>query len=589
MELVRNRGLEPAPASVGGVSLWLRLRAALERECAGEPDLRDELKRAFARKVRSAAEKGDEDALAAAARHAPFGEVRTEAGLALGRFWEASGRNDAARRVFTELALYGGDVDIRRTAARELEALGAALSPPAPAECAPPTGETLWSAPGRLVLPAADTGQGDSLLLVDRERLRRVRVSDGRETWTTELPPQPKIPAPVDIPERPRELVGPGYPTYSRLGDRLAVGLPGNVFSVRSSGGEILWNLPAEQPWADYAASTRVRKEELVDRAVRGLPLPRAEHPVRRVRLDDFRGGPVASCRIEAGREVLLLDTLSGRQLLRISAGETEELIGVLAAVDGGRLWLALPGSGELHVYDLKDGRLLARWSFPASPPLRGLLVPQPGRAVLADADTVYTFSLFGNPSVQAIPAPRGVEHLLFADRQVMVTESMDGGAECLPGPEGGARLHIPSPEEWKTVWAQRDGEILRLLEVADFRHFVPYGRQVHFRAGGWRLRAVRLPDGRPLWEHAAPADSQVVVGPPKVCGDMLLIAWHRGDAAMVTGLDAITGRQLFAVRLSSEGPPEPVSLWARGGRVIVGLADRVVALAPRQPSEGGR
>ncbi|MFO7955596.1 MAG: PQQ-binding-like beta-propeller repeat protein, partial [Candidatus Brocadiia bacterium] len=240
MELVRNRGMEPAPASVGSASLWLRLRSALEREWAGEPDLRDRLKRAFAEQVRSAAENRDEDVLAAAARHAPFGAVRAEATLVLGRFWEASGRNDAARRVFTEFVLYGGDADIRRTAARELEALGAALSPTAPAECAPPTGETLWSAPGRLVLPAPGSGPRDTLLLVDRERLRRVRVSDGREIWATALPPAPKISGPVDILERPRQLAGPGYPTCCRIGDRIAVGLPGNVFSVRGKDGELL-------------------------------------------------------------------------------------------------------------------------------------------------------------------------------------------------------------------------------------------------------------------------------------------------------------------------------------------------------------
>ncbi|MFO7956000.1 MAG: hypothetical protein R6X33_02750, partial [Candidatus Brocadiia bacterium] len=413
--------------------------------------------------------------------------------------------------------------------------------------------------------------------------------SDGREIWATALPPAPKISGPVDILERPRQLAGPGYPTCCRIGDRIAVGLPGNVFSVRGKDGELLWNLPAGQPWAHYAASTRVRKEDLVDRAVRGLPLPRAEHPVRRVRLDDFLGGPLASCRIEAGREVFLLDAFSGRALLRIEGEQTEELTGVLAASDLGRLWLALPAAKELRLYDLKQGRIAARWSLPMSQPLRGLLAPEPGSAVLADADTVYTFSLFGNPSVQAIPAPGGVKRLLYADRQVVVTESMDGGAQCLPGFEGDLRLHIPSRDGYKPVWAHRDGDILLLLEVDDFQHFVPYGGRLHFRARRWRLRAVRLPDGQPLWEHAAPADSQVVVGPPQVCGDMLLVPWHRADTAVVTGLDANSGRQPFAVRLSSEGPPEPVSLWASSGQVIVGLADRVVALAIRQPSEGGR
>lgn len=588
MELARNRGMEPAATSGGSASLWLRLRSAMEREHAGEPELRDELKRAFAQKVRSAAENGDEGALTTAARHAPFEQVRAEASLALGRFWEAAGRSDAARRAFTELALYGGDADVRRAAMGELETLRAALSPRAPAERALPGGEALWSAPGRLVLPAADTGPGDSLLLVDRERLRGLRVTDGKELWATELPPQPRIPAPVEIPERPRQLSGPGYPTYSQLGDRLAVSLPGNVFGVRGGDGELLWNLPAGQPWAHYAASTRVRKEDLVDRAVRGLPLPRAQHPVRRVRLDDFLGGPVALCRIEAGREVALVDTFSGRRLLRIEGEQTEELTGVMAATDQGRLWLALPAARELRVYDLQDGSITARWNLPVSQPLRGLLAPEPGVAVLADADTVYTFALFGDPSVQAVPAPRGVERLLYADRQVVVTEPMEGGAQCLPGPEGGPRLHIPSSEEWKTVWAQRDGDVLHVLEVANFRDFVPCGGQVHFRAESWRLRAVRLPDGQPLWEYAAPADSQLIVGPPEACGDTLLVPWHRADEAIVTGLDA-SGQKRFAVELPSDGPPGPVSLLTGPERVIVGLADRVVALSARQPSEGGR
>jgi len=591
LRVVRNRAMDPAPAAVGSVSLWMRLRSAVEAECARDPAMRDELENAFLEHIRSAAREGNEDVLAAAARHAPFGTARNHATLALGRLWMASGRRDAARRAFTELALQQHDCEVARAAAEELEKLRAPVATPAPrpSECAPPSAEIIWSAPGRLVLPAWDNGQHSNVLLVDREHLRQVDASDGRELWATALPPVPGISAPVRVPERPRQLVGPGYPVYCRIGDRLTVGLPGNLLGIRSSDGKLLWTLPAGRPWAHYAANTRVRKEDLVKRAARGLPLPGAEHPVRRVRLDDFLCGPIAACRIEAGRSVSVVDTVSAEQLLRIEAGQPEELTGVLAAMDAGRLWLALAAERQLLLFDLKDGRLTARWSFPASLPLRGLTVSGSGRAVLADADTVYTFELFGTPAIAAMAVPKGIERLLCADDRLVVVESLDGGTQCLPGPDGGPRFHLPPGDEGRTVWAGRHGDTLLLLQVTGFQHFMPDGRRLQFRCGSWLLRAVRLADGVELWKHRTGVEGDLVVGPPLACGERFLMPYRTEDQVVLLGLDAADGHERCRTELAAAGPLGPVPLLMAPERVIVGLAGEAVALITREPSEDGR
>jgi hypothetical protein len=323
----------------------------------------------------------------------------------------------------------------------------------------------------------------------------------------------------------------------------------------------------------------------MVRRAVRGLPVPPGRSPSREIATDGFVCGLLTACRVVAYRDVSLVDPFTG-QLREIVRGRgSSDLAGVLCAVQGSTACVLLerPDGPRVEAYDAKDGQLLARWRFPAGSIPNSISVVPPGALLVADSDAVHRISLSDPLPPVRWEIDEGVDRLLHADGELAVVRTMDGSAVCMDS-RSGERLFSAQPGEGaSTAWAARVGEAVYVLEATGLEGIVRHGPESHFLGTGFRFRALRLPGGAPLWSRELPGTGFQVAGPPLRVGRLWLLRSSEPGRLHVLAADAETGEQAFNLTLEGPESPEPFSLAAAAGGLVIGRQQEVLALAPSE------
>ena len=512
-------------------------------------------------------------------------------------------REDNARRAYaTLIARYAGtqQAGAARAGLERLLGSGASIYCPSPTEGASPprmerapTAAAAWSVPGLAVMPerggAARTP--GKVLVVQPSGLVCVDAVTGEHAWSMPLlrggGADETAPNPSGLPSR---LIGPGFPASLPAPGGAVVSLPRVMLQVGIEDDQVRWmrDAPAT-PFAPRRSPQR--RLQLIRWALRGLPVP----PVSNVGEPGFQPAcawdSLLACRLERRGAVNALDPCSGDPLLRLPSARSRQRLpsagqmpawtrDSMLAVTRGRLCVMGEEPALLSIVDGRSGRVLARWELPANPGARSLLPTAEGNVVLVDVASVYLFDLHRMRIARHWSVREGASELLHADDEWIVLRTLQDNALALQI-EGGAALDLGGAGEGRPAWAAaRDGTawVIDAAEVLRTRH---YGPDRHFVGSGFRLRAVRLTDGQPLWSADLGAASQACVCEPVRCGPLWLLTVAEEARTRVLGFEAATGRRAFDVALPGAPGPQPVPLLVEAGRVVIGLGGEVLALAP--------
>ncbi len=458
---------------------------------------------------------------------------------------------------------------------------GASPPPLPPSLSGVPTDKEAWTVDGYAVLPAAAGRADDPLLVVGKDTLRRVDPRDGRVLWSTPLPPQAR-PAGwnTKIAMPPRQYVGGGMPAYVRTPRGVMVALPAGFLSVDPADGAVQWNVDAEWDWVRGSAQARIPRQELVERARHGLPIPpgAGERPEP---LDGFAAGTNVAARLLAGRGVQAVDPADGKVLLHLDVHDPRHLTGGRVAALGGGLAVLLPGPERLLYYDLHDDAAPTEWRFRSAGLVRSVLPAPDDVLYVADFDGVYRFDLARKVLTAKWIVEGGVDRLLGADERTLALCTLDGRLLVLNTADGSTLLERSGATP---VWAEHSGDVLTVLDAAELDAAPSADRDAQAGGKGFALRALSLPGGAELWHVDWPDDGKQVMAPPQRSGGLYLLRSARSGLVRLAGVDAATGRRTFAVALEASNAPGPTSLLVRDGRAILGFDARLVALA----TEGG-
>jgi len=567
LQLCKDRGMLDAKGRFGRASLWTELARAVRERCAADPQLASAWQERWLELGRRAVASSDPDALAELVRWDPMPDGRPELLLELGKLWAEAGQVDRARRTLAEAA------------AKAHEAGGQPAQDPSALSRAPRS-RVAWSAAGALVPPshAASPALCGRALLIEGATLKCVDAADGSQAWQVDLPPE--------FTRKPGASghIGPDCPAYCAAGESLAVvALPAGLLGLDLHKGKLLWLREAGYG-GGMEARQSIPRDELIGRARHGLPVPPADNLVRQLAMASTVCAPMlAACRIVADGGFVILDAVTGEPLLEHRASVYGELQGARTAAAGAKLCVARSSwqGGNLAVYDLKSGGLLARWRPHYMRFVEDLRLTADRRALLADYRGILTLDLRLMQPVAEWRIAGGVDSIPWADQEVVTVNTLDQRTLLLDARTGDVVTDVTGADSRKVVWAERRGGVLYALEAARLRARLPYGPEMHWQGSGFVLRAVRVPDGGTLWTRAWSQGEDQIVSPPISCEGLWLLRSSGRGRLWVAGVDAASGADVFSVELEGGQRPRPMPLVLSGGRMLLGRGNTVIALKP--------
>jgi len=593
LQLCRDRGMLDANGRFGRGSLWTELARTVRERCAADPQLASAWQERWAELAGRAVASGDPDALAELVRWDPMSHGRPGLLLKLARLRAEAGQVDRARRALAEVIATADQAGVAEQAAVMLDSLlaGPDTGDPAAAQgpqvaqhaSAPwpaPSPHVAWSAPGALVPPshAASPSMRGKVLLIEGAALKCLKAADGSLAWQVDLPPE--------LARKPGASgqTGPDCPAYCAAGESLAVvALPAGLLGLDLHKGELLW-LREVGNAARMGARQSIPRDELLGRARHGLPVPRPDRLTRQLAMAQTVCAPMlAACRIVAHGEFVILDAVTGKPLLEHRSSVGGGAPGARTAAAGAKLCVARssPKGGDLAVYDLKSGGLLARWRPHYMRFVEDLRLTADGRALVADYRGILTLDLRLMEPLAEWRIAGGVAGIPWADQEVVTVNTPDRRTLLLDGRTGAVVTDVTGPDSGEVVWAERRDGVLYVLEAARLRARLPYGPEVHWQGSGFVLRAVRLPDGGTLWTRAWPQEEDRIVGSPVPCEGVWLLRSSGPGRLWVAGVEAASGADVFSVELPGRQRPRPMPLVLSGGRMLLGRGNTVIALKP--------
>ena len=598
LSLCRQMGTTLQPGADVHASLWTRLAETVRRQCEDQPHLMQTWHEHTASLIEEATAAADAEQLADIVRWAPFPEARAAGLLALGKLWEQQGQADRARRAFAEVLLsYQGSPDaleaaqaIKRLArGGRGEETGNAATPrpggPGTELTKAPTPRIAWSVPGALV-PAIGGVPGPlegRALIFGSGRLQCVDAANGTTVWTVPVRREAGAPAPLEEGRNARGLA-PVCAVYLPGSSDALVCLPSALLSVDLAKGELKWMRPIRHASLQQTLGGPLSRLDMVRRAARGLALPAPAGPPSPGSAGRVALGPLVAAVAETEAGLVALDPLTGQDLLsRDALQQADALWAPLVAAGGARLCAVVQKPAGLLVFDtsLPEPALLAEWRFPLSPEVRSIAVTPQGRAVLGDWDGLYVVDLQQMRPLARRMIPGGVARVAYADDSVVLVQTTDDRSIAAPLEEAGRPLLLSAAGGPQVLWADREGEMLCLLEASEVTQTVASGPAAQFTGSGFSLRVVRLADGATLWRDELAGPQPQTVSAPLRSGRVYLLTVSAAGQLRVLGIDPARQTETFAVTLEGDGKPGPVSLSVNAGRVLVGTAGMVRALAP--------
>ena len=629
LSLCRSAGMIQVPVGWCAASLWTELANIIRRDCARQPAAAEQWKTSMQALIQRAAAEHDSAALTDIAAWAPLPDARASALLQLARAAQQAGRLDEARRAFAQVIAGNPGSPAAQEAVEGLKrifaATGAGASAPdyiallAPSrpECElnrPPTSRAAWTVPGQLVLPSGPVTplvQGKVLVLAG-ENLKCLDAASGNVVWTAQVPHESTLaPFPASV---PAFWAGPGYPSCTLGAPELLVALPGHFLGIDARDGAPRWHRKFEPPAGLLPLGEAISRLALIERLRQGLPVPNQNALLRPLSGGGYASSPLAACLAYSAGGVTLFDALSGEELLTLAPAQRRQAGGMLVAAWGDRFCVARPRPPAFLVLDAahppyggpgpsatttqadataaKADAMTAKadataasagaeWQLPESTVVQALMTTAGGHALLADFDGLYLFDLRQMRLLGRRLIPAGVSALVYADDSLAVLRTLDGRAVAIELAEGGRVLELSPAPGAQVVWADRAGDMLFLLECADLRQTIRYGPGSHFVGSGFALRALRMPDAAPLWRYELPGSQEQTVGTPLRCGKDWVFASGGPDQVRIAGVEALTGKESFAVELKGAGSSGPVPFTVSASRIVVGVGGTVTALVP--------
>jgi hypothetical protein len=572
MGICGRLGMLPRAGLFGPASLWTQLAEIVRRECAERSDLAHRWRAQMNALLEQGAANGDVTVLADLARWAPLPQGRTAALMLLANTLEQQGELDRACRAFAQVPASAATPEQMAEARTRLQRLSAQPGEvsvgferalPGKLEFVP-TARAQWSVPGLLLRPegAIPAALQSNVLVLEEDILKSVGVSDGVLAWAADLPGE------AQAARRP----GPEYPLYCAAGSGGLVVAPGVLFGVDLRSGQVTWRRAFTAP-GGHVRTVPIPRGELVQRARRGLPIPSHGSATRTARVESLVCAPTLVCQIRKDGRVIALDPFDGRALLQRR--------GARVAVVGEHLCLLLQEPPRLLAFDLTDGSARAEWRFADSPFMRSLVVTSEERAVLADHERLYAIDLRLMQPVGTWRITGGVDGLLYADGDLVVLRTLDGRTLATHMQQPARSVELAGLRAPQVVWAERRGDVVYLLEAAEFQRTIPHGPDSYSLGQGFAFRAVSAADGLTLWRFEWPGQGEQAVGPPLQCGSIWLLCAGKASGPRIMGVDDLTGREVFAVTLKGQDRAEPVPLSVKGDRIVVSTAGTVIALQP--------
>jgi outer membrane protein assembly factor BamB len=587
LALCREGAMTEAATPLGSASLWTVLAESVRSKCAGPSNWRAEWDDGFTLDTDAAVARGDAEGLIQIARWSPFPEPAEGALLAAARVLERDAKPQSAARAYAQVG--GAATSGAREAAESLKRL-LALLPEGPdyAASAPaegpqvrlaqiPTAKAAWTVPGLLVPPATDLppSLAGRVLVLDGRNLTAISADTGAREWSASLPT-------VAVEDSSRRLRSPakpppfgkGFPLWCPVSPRALVAAPTGTYGVSLLDGQVLWHRDGE-PTRGWPLVQPPSRRDLAERVRRGLSVPSDEALSRIGQVDDFACRPLIACRLESDGQAAILDPFDGREF----AEEGAPVRGSAIAFTAGRLCVAEGSPLGLSLFDTFDGSEVARWRLGGESFLLSLAAGG-GCAAFSDGDRVYLFDAERARPAGWTPVPGGVERILHVDGSLLVCRSLEGQTVLVRREGAGRPLEATLTPSGVPLWAERQGDALYLLEAARLEGTAAYGPSEHWVGTGLVLRALDARDGREMWHAALPGPEKQMVGPPLNCGGLWLVGSGAWEKACVTGIEKDSGHCAFAVEL--DGPPglRPVPMTVSEGRVVLGVGDRVTALA---------